>query len=200
MRRIDDLLGERLRAREAWTFKLTGSGCAGLGPEWLVSPHHRSSSDGVVYLQDRDANVYAIALTTGKLKWEYRINRPGEERARTRTASRWRTAAVYGDTSTTAFALNATTGQTRSGWTPTLLDAGQGTFEIQPQVADGRVYLASAYGSGPGGGVLLALNAAELATCCGEFNTVFDQTQASSRLASAPAAPGSRRWSAATDR
>jgi glucose dehydrogenase len=33
-------------------------------------------------------------------------------------------------------------------------------FDIQPQVVAGRVYLASAIGSGPGGGVLLALDAA----------------------------------------
>ncbi len=46
-------------------------------------------------------------------------------------------------------------------WNDTsLLDSGQGAFEIQPAVAGGRVYLASAYGSGPGGGVLLALDAA----------------------------------------
>jgi len=26
--------------------------------------------NGVVYLQDLDANVYALALATGKLEWE----------------------------------------------------------------------------------------------------------------------------------
>jgi len=29
-----------------------------------------------VYLQDEDANVYALALATGKLKWEYPVNIP----------------------------------------------------------------------------------------------------------------------------
>ena len=52
-----------------------------------------------------------------------------------------------------------------------LLQQGQGTFGIQPQVADGRVYLASQYGSGPGGGVLLALNASNGAVLW-RFNTV----------------------------
>ena len=52
-----------------------------------------------------------------------------------------------------------------------LLHTGQGTFGIQPQVADGRVYLASQYGSGPGGGVLLALNASSGAVLW-RFNTV----------------------------
>ncbi len=66
---------------------------------------------------------------------------------------------VYGDTSTAVFALNAATGKVI--WTDSnLLTSGQGSFEIQPQVSGGRVYLASAYGSGPGGGVLMALNAA----------------------------------------
>lgn len=40
-----------------------------------------------------------------------------------------------------------------------MLGSGQGTFGIQPQAADGRVYLASQYGNGPGGGVLIALDA-----------------------------------------
>ncbi|HEX3711696.1 MAG TPA: PQQ-binding-like beta-propeller repeat protein [Trebonia sp.] len=66
---------------------------------------------------------------------------------------------VYGDTSTAAFALSAATGKVV--WNDTsLLDSGQGALEIQPSVAGRRVYLASAYGSGPGGGVLLALDAA----------------------------------------
>jgi len=60
---------------------------------------------------------------------------------------------VYGLTPTAAFALSATTG--RPVWVNSdLLHKGQGTFGIQPQVSDGRVYLASQYGSGPGGGVL----------------------------------------------
>ena len=65
---------------------------------------------------------------------------------------------VYGASPKEVFALDATTG--KKLWIDKkLLTKGQGTFGIQPQVADGRVYLASQYGSGPGGGVLLALNA-----------------------------------------
>ena len=74
------------------------------------------------------------------------------------------------DSSTSVFALNAATGKTI--WTDgNLLNSGQGAFEIQPQVADGRVYLASAYGSGPGGGVLMALNAST-GRLLWKFNTV----------------------------
>jgi alcohol dehydrogenase (cytochrome c) len=83
--------------------------------------------------------------------------------------------AVYGDTSTSVFALNAATGKTL--WVDHhLLNRGQGSFEIQPQVADGRVYLASAYGSGPGGGVLLALSAAT-GRRLWTFNTVLGPGQ-----------------------
>jgi outer membrane protein assembly factor BamB len=79
--------------------------------------------------------------------------------------------AVYGDTPTTAFALNAATGKTI--WVDSdLLNSGQGAFEIQPQVADGRVYLASAYGSGPGGGLLMALEAST-GRLLWKFNTVI---------------------------
>jgi outer membrane protein assembly factor BamB len=80
---------------------------------------------------------------------------------------------VYGDSSTSVFALNAATGKTR--WVNSgLLTSSQGSFEIQPQVAGGRVYLASAYGSGPGGGVLMALNAST-GRRLWTFNTVTGQ-------------------------
>jgi alcohol dehydrogenase (cytochrome c) len=69
------------------------------------------------------------------------------------------------------FALNAKTG--KKVWRDDhLLTKGQGSFEIQPQVADGRVYLASAYGSGPGGGPLIALDAAT-GHVDWKFNTVL---------------------------
>jgi alcohol dehydrogenase (cytochrome c) len=143
--------------REAWAFKLTGlelpTGISEVGA--LTAPP--VVQDGVVYLQDQDANVYALALATGKLKWEYPANVP-ETSGPGPDGVAVADGAVYGETSTAAFALNAGTGKTI--WVDgKLLNSGQGAFEIQPQVADGRVYLASAYGSGPGGGVLMALDA-----------------------------------------
>jgi outer membrane protein assembly factor BamB len=155
--------------KEAWTFKLPGP-ASSTG----VSPYGSLAAapvvvNGVVYLQDLHANVYAIALATGRLKWEYQANLaeksgPGPDGVAVADG------VVYGDTSTDVFALNAATGKVV--WDDgSLLNSGQGAFEIQPAAADGRVYLASAYGSGPGGGVILALDAAtgkELWT----FNTV----------------------------
>jgi outer membrane protein assembly factor BamB len=155
--------------KEAWTFKLSGTAATGVtyAGSFAAAP---VVVNGVVYMQDLYANVYAISLATGKLKWEYPVNiaeksGPGPDGVAVANG------VVYGDTSTAVFALNAATGKVI--WNDgSLLNSGQGSFEIQPAVADGRVYLASAYGSGPGGGVILALDAAngkELWT----FNTVI---------------------------
>jgi outer membrane protein assembly factor BamB len=158
---------------QAWTFKLTGQAVKGVYPYGALTaaPIVR---DGVVYLQDLDSNVYAIALATGKLQWEYQCNQP-EKSGPGPNGVAVLDGTVYGLTPTTAFALNAATGHTV--WANShLLGAGQGTFGIQPQVTNGRVYLASQYGSGPGGGVLLALNASNGAELW-KFNTVVDAGQ-----------------------
>jgi outer membrane protein assembly factor BamB len=113
--------------------------------------------------------VYALSLSTGKLAWEYECNQleksgPGPNGVAVAGGK------VYGLTPTAAFALSATTG--RAVWfNRDLLRPGQGTFGIQPQVTGGRVYLASQYGSGAGGGVLLALNASSGALLW-RFNTL----------------------------
>ena len=153
---------------QAWSFKLTGAGAQGVQHygSLTAAPIVR---DGVVYLQDLDSNVYAIALASGKLEWEYRCDQP-EKSGPGPNGVAVVDGTVYGLTPTTAFALNAGTGHTI--WVrDDLLSPGQGTFGIQPQAADGRVYLASQYGSGPGGGVLLALNAANGSELW-KFNTV----------------------------
>jgi outer membrane protein assembly factor BamB len=152
--------------REAWTFKLAGQAETAVGS--LTAPPVVAA--GVVYLQDEDANVYALALPTGKLKWEYEVNLP-EKSGPGPDGVAVAGGAVYGDSSTSVFALSAATG--KAIWVDRhLLKSGQGAFEIQPQVADGRVYLASAYGSGPGGGVLMALSAAT-GRLLWTFNTVL---------------------------
>jgi alcohol dehydrogenase (cytochrome c) len=152
--------------QEAWSFKLPGPAETAVGS--LTAPP--VVADGVVYLQDQDSNVYALALATGKLQWEYQVNLP-EKSGPGPDGVAVADGAVYGDTSTTVFALDASTGKTI--WADShLLNGGQGSFEIQPQVADGRVYLASAYGSGPGGGVLMALSAAT-GRLLWTFNTVL---------------------------
>jgi outer membrane protein assembly factor BamB len=131
-------------------------------------------------MQDLYANVYAISLATGKLDWEYQVNVP-EKTGPGPDGVAVANGVVYGDTPTAAFALNAATGKViwNNGSllsnSSSLLgsSSGQGSFEIQPTVAGGRVYLASAYGSGPGGGLLFALNAST-GKKLWSFNTVIE--------------------------
>lgn len=143
--------------KEAWSFHLTGKGATSVSGAGSLSSVP-IVVNGVVYIQDQESNVYALDLSTGKLRWEYQLNQPlksgpGPNGVAVADGN------VFGASPTTVFALNTTTG--RPVWVDRhLLKHGQGTFGIQPQVADGRVYLGSQYGSGPGGGVLLGLNAA----------------------------------------
>jgi outer membrane protein assembly factor BamB len=152
----------------AWTYKLTGIGAAGVGGSGSLASNP-IVEDGVVYVQDLDADVYALSLSSGKLVWEYECNDP----AKTGPGPNGVAVAngrVYGQTNLSAFALNATTG--KPAWVnSSVLSKGQGTFGVQPQVANGRVYLGSQYGTGPGGGVLMALNASTGALEW-KFNTV----------------------------
>ncbi len=156
------------RLRQAWTFKLSGSAAKGVDGAGALAMNP-IVSDGVVYIQDLDANVYAVALTTGKLEWEHQFNQPvksGPGPNGVAVAG----GVVYGDSAYSVFALNARSGRTL--WVDNrLLGAGQGSFEIQPEVAGGRVYVASAYGPAPGGGVLLALDAST-GRALWRFNTV----------------------------
>jgi alcohol dehydrogenase (cytochrome c) len=144
------------RLKEAWSFKLTGKGATTVGSTGsLVS--NPIVVDGTVYIQDLESNVYALNLSTGSLDWKYTVDKevtsgPGPNGVAVADTT------VYGQTPTSAFALNAKTG--KRVWVDRhLLSKGEGTFGIQPEVATGRVYLASQYGSGPGGGVLIALDA-----------------------------------------
>jgi alcohol dehydrogenase (cytochrome c) len=141
--------------QQAWTFRLTGNhtGVPGVG-SLTMSP---VVVNGVVYIQDMQANVYALDLAAGKLRWEYQVNTPelggpGPDGVAVADGR------VYGDAAHTVFALSAATG--KPVWVDrNLLTKGQGAFDIQPQAVAGRVYLASSLGNGTGGGILLALDA-----------------------------------------
>ncbi len=154
--------------QQAWSFRITSKpetvGALAMSPIVV---------GGVVYIQDMDANVYALDLGSGKLRWEHKFNTPelggpGPDGVAVANGQ------VYGTTPHTVFALSAATG--KPVWVDrNLLTKGQGVFEIQPQAIDGRVYLASAIGTGPGGGILLALNAAT-GKVIWKFNTMIDSS------------------------
>ena len=164
--------------RQAWTFKLTGSAVHS-APTYGSLAAAPGVTDGVGYMQDLNADVYALSLATGKLKWEYQVNSP-EKSGPGPDGVAVAGGTVYGDTSTTVFALNASTG--KAVWTDkNLLSSGEGYFEIQPQVAGGRVYLASAYGLAHGGGVLMALSAAT-GRLLWRFNTLVNVDKAANTV------------------
>lgn len=142
--------------KEAWKYKLSGKGASTVGNYGSLSANP-IVQNGVVYIQDLDCDVYALNLATGVLQWEYKVGQPEKSGPGPNGVAVVRTV-VYGLAPTRAFALNAKTGK-RIWVSRDLLKKGEGTFGIQPQVATGRVYLASQYGSGPGGGVLMALDA-----------------------------------------
>jgi outer membrane protein assembly factor BamB len=164
--------------RQAWTFKLTGSAVHS-APTYGSLAAAPVVTNGVVYMQDLNANVYALSLATGKLKWEHQVNSP-EKSGPGPDGVAVAGGTVYGDTSTTVFALNASTG--KAVWTDkNLLSSLEGYFEIQPQVAGGRVYLASAYGLAHGGGVLMALSAAT-GRLLWRFNTLVSIDKATNAI------------------
>ena len=122
--------------RKAWTFRITGKAAKSL-------QHYGSLAatpvvvDGVVYIQDLYSNVYALSLANGALKWKYEVNKavlsgPGPNGVAVAEGR------VYGFTPTRAFALNAVNGKVV--WVDKhLLKKGQGTFGIQPTVANGAI-------------------------------------------------------------
>ncbi len=143
--------------RQAWVFKLPASEVTH-GPGFGALAATPIVTDGVVYIQDLGYNVYALTLATGTLKWEFRVS-PGKITGAGPDGVAVAGGVVYGTTMKSAFALAAGTGKPL--WIDrNLLSTGQGTLgTMQPQVADGRVYVASEIGTGPSGGVLMALNA-----------------------------------------
>ena len=142
--------------KAVWSFQLTGKATRSVSQlgSLAMTP---IVVNNVVYVQDLRCNVYALSLANGALLWEYTVNKP-ELSGPGPNGVAVVDGVIYGFTPTSAFALHAATGHPL--WVnKKILKKGQGTFGIQPQVANGRVYAASQYGSDKGGGILFALNA-----------------------------------------
>jgi len=89
------------RLQQAWAFQLPAAAVAS-APGFGSLAAAPIVANGVVYLQDLDENVYALALATGKLKWEYQVNTyeksgPGPDGVAVADGT------VYGETSTAVF-------------------------------------------------------------------------------------------------
>ena len=142
----------------AWTMPLTASSIYG-----TFAANPVTSPDGTVYLQDLDSNVSAVDLKTGHVLWQRAYNSQDIGPNGVTYAD----GKVYGATAKFAFALDAGTGKEvwrNTKLVPKLLQKGGGELasgfgiDIQPQVANGTVYLSSA--ALLDGGVVYALDAA----------------------------------------
>ena len=127
----------------AWTMPLTASSIYGT---FAANP---VVADGVVYLQDLDSNVAAVDLESGRVLWRRTYN--SQDIGPNGVA--YSNGVVYGATAKFAFALDAKTGAElwrNTKLVPPALQKGGGELasgfgiDIQPQVANGKVYLSTA--------------------------------------------------------
>lgn len=109
-------------------------------------------ANGVVYSQDLESNVQAIALDSGEVLWTKRYAEPSLGPNGVVVAD----GTVFGATSSAAFALDQETG--KELWSvPLLKDPGKEAIDIAPGYQDGLVYVstvpATTDAQYPGGGV-----------------------------------------------
>jgi outer membrane protein assembly factor BamB len=71
---------------------------------------------GVALLQDLDSNVYALALNSGKLEWQYRCDALRSAAGRDPTAWAVADGRVYGETPTSVFAVSAASRSGKAIW------------------------------------------------------------------------------------
>jgi outer membrane protein assembly factor BamB/plastocyanin len=151
----------------AWTVPIVASGTFGA---YATTP---VVANGVVYTQDLASNVYAINLETGKLLWTKKYNSPDEGPNGVTVAN----GTVYGATETSAFALQAATGEQL--WIKKLARNGNEGIDMAPGYHDGTVYVSTvpgnskAFYAGNGQAILWALNAET-----GEAKWKFEQVPA----------------------
>jgi outer membrane protein assembly factor BamB len=145
----------------AWTLPLTGSGSTGRD---FANP---VIANGVVYLQDGASNVMAVSYSTGRVLWTHSFNSPDYGPNGVTLAY----GRIYGVTATGVFALDATTG--RQVWYRTSFAGSNARFQLAPEVANRKVFVASALTAG--GGTIYALDAGTGAVDWG-FQTVADST------------------------
>ena len=149
------------KLKVAWTLPLTGVGGSGRD---VANP---VIANGVVYLQDGASNVMAVDEATGRPIWTHSFHSQDYGPNGVTLAY----GRVYGVTGTGVFALDAATG--RQDWYDSSFAAGKARFDIAPEVAGYRVFVASALTVG--GGLIYALDAGSGATEW-SFQTVVDRT------------------------
>jgi alcohol dehydrogenase (cytochrome c) len=142
----------RLRVR--WRFAIPGTSSFGA---FASTPIVLGDT---VYLQDLNSNVYALARSTGRLRWKHAFAEPNV--GPNGVSYGW--GRLYGATTTRAFALDPATGELV--WSRRLTRSGHEGIEIAPQLYDGIVLFSTVPSNVTGSyragarGVVWALDAA----------------------------------------
>ena len=123
--------------KKKWSFTIPGSGPFG---NFATTP---LVLNGVVYFQDLNSNVYAVDQQTGKLEWKRTFKNPtiGPNGVALGYGR------LYGATSTTAFALDPSSGAVL--WRHRLTHTLNVGIDMTPQVYDNKVLVSTV----PGGDV-----------------------------------------------
>jgi glucose dehydrogenase/cytochrome c5 len=137
--------------KPAWTVELQNAGSYGT---FAANPVF--SPDGkTVYLQNLANDVFAVDVESGKIEWEYDVPESASNFGGPNGVSYYE-GNLYGETSRSAFALSAKTGE-KIWEMPNLAEAGPGGFNIQPQPYEGKIFLSTSVQ--PNGGIAYALDA-----------------------------------------
>jgi outer membrane protein assembly factor BamB len=137
----------------AWTVPITATGAFGA---YATTP---VVVNGVLYTQDLQSNVEAIDFKTGKVIWTKKYNSPDTGPNGVTVAN----GTVYGATTDSAFALDATTGQQQ--WIRKLTRNANEGIDMAPGYNNGTVYVSTVPGnantfySGNGQAILTAMDA-----------------------------------------
>src|SRR5690606_25894320 len=128
-------------------------------------------SDGVVYMQDLNSNVFALDLDTGETVWKQLL----DEHSEGPNGVGLGYGKVYAATRTHMFALDMASGEIV--WDTELVTSPTAGIDIQPVVFNGMVYTSTVPGNaeefyaGGDTGIITALDA-ETGEVVWEFDTV----------------------------
>lgn len=149
------------KLKVAWTQPLTATGSSGRDFSNPVV------ANGIAYLQDGASNVTAVNVSTGHVTWRHDYS-SADYGPNGVTLAYGR---VYGITANGVFALDAATGH--QDWYATNFGVAKVRFNLAPEVANDKVFVASSLTAG--GGLIYALNAITGAIEW-TFQTVSDPT------------------------
>jgi alcohol dehydrogenase (cytochrome c) len=143
------------KLKERWTFKLPYAGSYGSFTSNPIVLH------GVVYLEDPDSDVFALAQSTGRLLWQHDYRSVTPSGGPNGVAYGY--GLLYGATESSVFALDPQSG--KQVWIRKLtLNANEG-IDMAPQLYDGKLLISTipgnstAFYTGGAVGVVYALDA-----------------------------------------